>query len=111
MRPATVRYLQVREDCMKSHLLAALAFSAACAACASPAPDPDPVGGSSTVALATHKPAAVVVTDPDGAPVACATLSSYGEHAFNYVTDRSGIATIYEPDLMGQTMTFVVTHP
>jgi hypothetical protein len=98
---------------MRSQILALLiSFAVGCAA----APGEPALGdGEPAVAPAASatplRPTLVRVVDPAGRPVPCATLSSWGEGAYSYVTDASGTVAIYEPDLMGNAMTFAISHP
>lgn len=67
--------------------------------------------GAFEAATKTRRPTLVTVVDPAGNPIPCATVTSWGEHAYSYVTDAAGVVAIYEPDLMGGEMTFAVEHP
>jgi hypothetical protein len=64
--------------------------------------------GRTKQAAVTHKPALAVVVDANGAAVPCATISSW-EGDYTYVTDASGIAAFYEPELMGRSTGMWVT--
>lgn len=97
---------------MRSQILAVLlSFNAGCAAGPAGLPPDDMEPAVAPDASTPLRPTLVRVVDPAGRPIPCATLSSWGEGAYSYVTDASGTVAIYEPDLMGKPMTFAISHP